>query len=194
MFENLCRLDEADFVPPPAVDADFVADVKATPIGILDGKIASSAWLESLGLDDETVVDEAQQIAAREAFAAITAPLDTEKQKTAIANIQVPQAVKHLVGMLTAYDWAFVEQAKELRGYCVAQFLEESRHPDAKYRLRALEMLGKVTEIGLFTERIEIKKTVLDDAELEKEIKTRMSKYMELMRVVETVEDVKEIE
>lgn len=189
MFENLCRLDEADFIPTAAVSDDFVPDAKAEPIDILDGKIESNAWLESLGLEDEPVIDEAQQIAAREAFAAITAPLDTEKQKTAITNVQVPQAVKHLVGMLTSYDWAFVEQAKELRGYCVAQLLEESRHPDAKYRLRALELLGKVTEVGLFTERIEVKKAALSDDELEKEIKTRMNKYMELMQVVETVED-----
>ena len=180
MFDHLCNLDEATFIP----------DEKASPTAILEGKIVSSEWLESLGLDDTEVVDAAQHAAAREAFAAITAPLDTYAQKAAIAKIEVPQAVKHLVGMLTAYDWAFVEQAKELRGYCVAQLLEESKHPDAKYRLRAIEMLGKVTEVGLFTERIEIKKAQLSDDELEKEIKTRMDRYMSLMQVVDTVEDV----
>ena len=179
MFEHLCSLDEDTFLP----------DAKASPTAILEGKIASSEWLESLGLDDNEVVDAAQHAAAREAFAAITAPMDTDTQKTAITSITVPQAVKHLVGMLTAYDWAFVEQAKELRGYCVAQLLEESKHPDAKYRLRAIEMLGKVTEVGLFTERIEIKKTTLSDDELEREIKARMDKYMGLMQVVDTVED-----
>ena len=179
MFEHLCSLDEDTFIP----------DAKASPTAILEGKIASSEWLESLGLDDNEVVDAAQHAAAREAFAAITAPMDTDTQKTAITSITVPQAVKHLVGMLTAYDWAFVEQAKELRGYCVAQLLEESKHPDAKYRLRAIEMLGKVTEVGLFTERIEIKKTTLSDDELEREIKARMDKYMGLMQVVDTVED-----
>lgn len=179
MFKHLCSLDEDTFIP----------DAKASPTAILEGKIASSEWLESLGLDDNEVVDAAQHAAAREAFAAITAPMDTDTQKTAITSITVPQAVKHLVGMLTAYDWAFVEQAKELRGYCVAQLLEESKHPDAKYRLRAIEMLGKVTEVGLFTERIEIKKTTLSDDELEREIKARMDKYMGLMQVVDTVED-----
>ena len=183
MFAHLCRLDESEFIP----------DEKATPVDILEGKIASSNWLESLGFDDNEVVDAAKHDAAREAFAAITAPLDTEKQKTALAQIKVPQAVKHLVGMLTAYDWAFVEQAKELRGYCVAQLLEESKHPDAKYRLRAIEMLGKVTEVGLFTERFEVKKTQLSDDELENEIKTRMSKYVDLLKVVETIEDAEPI-
>jgi hypothetical protein len=195
MFENLCSIEEADFIPTPTSVEAFTSDKKATPAEILDGKLGSANWLESLGLDadEDALVSEAQQTAAREAFAAITAPLDTDTQKTALAKIEVPQAVKHLVGMLTAYDWAFVDQAKQLRGYCVAQLLEESKHPDAKYRLRAIELLGKVTEVGLFTERLEIKKTELSDEDLEKEIKARMEKYMDLIRVVENVENVEEM-
>ena len=183
MFESLCSFDEADFIP----------DAKATPTAILEGKIQSSDWLQSLGFDDEAVIDEAQHKAAQEAFAAITAPLDSTSQKTAISSVQIPQAVKHLVGMLTAYDWAFVDQAKELRGYCIAQLLEESKHPDAKYRLRAIELLGKVTEVALFTERVEVKKAEMSDAELEDQIKARMDKYMNLMQVVEDVSPIEEL-
>lgn len=186
MFESLCSLEDADFVPSAKKPEDvFTPDVKADPSDILDGKINSAQWLESMGFDDDSVITEAQTNAAREAFAAFTAPMDVESQKAALVQIKAPQAVKHLVGMLTAYDWAFVEQAKELRGYCVAQLLEETKHPDAKYRLRAIELLGKVTEIALFTERVEVKKAQLSDEELEKEIKQRMDKYMELMKVIE---------
>ena len=35
-------------------------------------------------------------------------------------------------------------------------------------------MLGKVTEVGLFTERIEIKKTELSDVELDERIKQKL--------------------
>lgn len=195
MFESLCKFDEADFIPSALGDDDkFTPDEKATPSDILDGKINSAQWLESLGFSDDEVINEAQHNAARQAFASITAPMDTETQKAALAQIKAPQAVKHLVGMLTAYDWAFVEQAKELRGYCVAQLLEETKHPDAKYRLRAIEMLGKVTEVALFTERVEVKKAQLSDEELEKEIKTRMDRYMELMKVVDNVETTEKLE
>ena len=38
--------------------------------------------------------------------------------------------------MLALYDWDFVEQAKELRGFVVAKILEETSHPDARIRLR----------------------------------------------------------
>jgi len=86
---------------------------------------------------------------------------------------------------LTAYDWAFIEQAKEIRGYTVAQILEETKNPDTKFRLKALEMLGKVTEVALFTERIEVKKTQLSDTELEQRIKEKLNKFMNVLDVVD---------
>jgi hypothetical protein len=59
----------------------------------------------------------------------------------------------------------------------VAKILEETDHPDARIRLKALEMLGKVTEVGLFTERIEIKKTELSDVELDERIKQKLASH-----------------
>lgn len=191
MFEHLISIEEADYAPSVlSQDAPFVKDESASAADIVDGKANTTAWLKELGFDDEATVTEAQQRNAQAAFAAMTIPLDAEVQRQNLAKVNAPQAVKHLVGMLTAYDWAFVEQAKELRGYCIAQLLEETKHPEAKIRLRAIELLGKVTEVALFTERVEVKKAVLSDAELETEIKSRMDKYMDLMRVVDgKVED-----
>jgi hypothetical protein len=194
LFEHLVNAEDADFVPSPsAATHSFVPDEDATPADILDSKIKTKEWLEELGVNDDAVIDEAQKKAAQQAFAALTPPLSNEAQKKALATVSVPAAVKHLVGMLTAYDWAFVEQAKELRGYCVSQLVEETKHPDAKVRLRAVELLGKVSEIALFTERVEIKKTELSDAELQAEIDRRLGKYESLMKVVEgqtvTVDD-----
>ena len=189
MFETLLSVDEADYVPPQlGDDAKFTPDEKASPAQIADGKVKALDWLKEMGFDDDAVTTEAEQKAAQDAFAAMTIPLDQQVQKTALANVAVPAAVKHLVGMLTAYDWAFVEQAKEIRGYCIAQLLEESKHPDAKFRLKAIELLGKVTEVALFTERMEVKKTQMTDDELESEIKTRMDRYFKLAKTVEDAE------
>jgi len=93
--------------------------------------------------------------------------------------------------MLTAYDWAFVEQAKELRGFAVAKILEEVAHPDARIRLKALDMLGKVTEVALFTERVEVKKTEMSDVELDSRIKEKLNKFMHVIDVtdISDVED-----
>jgi hypothetical protein len=85
--------------------------------------------------------------------------------------------------MLTAYDWAFVEQAKELRGYAVSQILEETKNPDARLRLRALELLGRVTEVALFTDRVEVKKTTVNDDELDAKIKEKLARFMDVTDV-----------
>jgi hypothetical protein len=87
--------------------------------------------------------------------------------------------------MLSAYDWEFVEQAKNLRGMAVAKIIEETNHPDARIRLKALEMLGKVTEVGLFTEKLEIKKAALSDTEIEQRIKDKLNKFMQVVDVID---------
>ena len=187
MLEDLCAIEEADYIPSPVSRKAFIRDAKASPIDLLEGKIRSGEWLAALGASDDAAITDAQKHSAQEAFITMTTSADPLAKKMQLAQIQAPPAVKHLVGMLTAYDWTFVEQAKELRGYCVAQLLEETKHPDAKYRLRALEILGKVTEVALFTERIEVKHTEINEEELENQIKERMEKYVGLLKVVEEV-------
>ena len=84
--------------------------------------------------------------------------------------------------MLTAYDWEFVQQAKEIRGYAVSKLLEECESPNANIRLKALGLLGKVTEVGLFTDKVEVKKTDMSNEELDAKIKEKLqalSKAME---------------
>lgn len=90
--------------------------------------------------------------------------------------------------MLTAYDWQFVERAQEIRGYAVAQLIEETKHPDAKIRLRALELLGKVTEVALFTERMEVRNTSVTDAELDRKIQEKL-KALENISDAEVVDE-----
>ena len=49
-------------------------------------------------------------------------------------------------------------------------------------------MLGKVTEVALFTERVEVKKTEMSDEELEKRIREKLGKYMGKADVVDVEE------
>lgn len=156
----------------------------ATPQELLDAQIKTADFLESIGVEPEEKVEaKAQQKSAQLAFTAMAAGAPAEKVKQQLLSNTTPEAVKHLVGMLTAYDWAFVEQARQLRGYAVAKILEDTEHPDPRYRLKALEMLGKVTEVALFTERVEVKKTELSDEEIETKIKDKLGKYMGAIEV-----------
>ena len=152
---------------------------KATPGQALNAKIQTQDWLKEQGVPDaETVVSELERQKARETFVALTTNTPNERQHELVQQIQTPAAVRHLTGMLTAYDWEFVNQAKELRGYAVAKILEECENPNSNIRLKALGLLGKVTEVGLFTEKIEVKKTDLTEAEVDAKLKEKLARFM----------------
>ena len=159
--------------PPPAD--------KATPVEELNAKIATVDWLKEMGVPDtETAVSELEKQQARQTFTALTTAAPIKEQKDLVTKLETPAAVRHLTGMLTAYDWEFVQQAKELRGYAVAKILEDCEHPNANIRLKALGLLGKVTEVGLFTEKIEVKKTDLSEQEIDAKLKEKLAKFMDV--------------
>jgi len=157
----------------------------------LNAQINTTAWLEKLGVDDDDkALKEANAKAAQTVFTALASNAPLTETKNQLTQIKTPEAVRHLVAMLSAYDWEFVEQAKNLRGMAVAKILEETNHPDARIRLKALDMLGRITEVALFTERIEVKKTDMADHEIDAKIKEKLNRFMGVV----DVEDITEID
>lgn len=176
-----------------AHSGNFVPMEKTDPADVVDGMAKTVDWLKELGaVDTDTLVSEAQSQAARTAFTNIVTAKPAEITHTSLANIKTPEAVKHLVGMLSAYDWEFVQQAKQIRGYTVAQLIKETEHTNANIRLKALVALGKVTEVGLFTEKIEVKKTEVSDVELEARIKEKLNRFMGVIDVVDVTDETDE--
>ena len=183
-----------DFDPEvlPKYQAPISAE-KVAPVELLNGKVNTQDWLKQMGVPDtQDVVSELEKQQARETFTALTTASPLKDQHDMVSRIETPAAVKHLVGMLTAYDWEFVHQAQELRGYAVAKILEECENPNSNIRLKALGLLGKVTEIGLFTEKIEVKKTDMTEDEIDKRLKEKLAKFMNVSDA--DVTDVVELE
>jgi hypothetical protein len=178
IFEHITKLNPADFL-----DLD---DASTTDVLAAQANTASD-FLTRMG-SPEHLIDEVHAQQVREVFGKITTLDLSDKEKKASAlTLRVPHAIKHLAGMLTQYDWDYVEQAKELRGYVVAKTMEETTHPDARIRLAALKMLGSLTEVGSFTERIEITKKETSFAELEERLRTKLSALLPKVVEVETV-------
>jgi hypothetical protein len=164
---------------PPPVE-------RVSPSQAMNAKITTADWLKNMGAPDtDTVVSELEKVHAREAFTALTTGAPIKDQHALVSTIETPAAVRHLTSMLTAYDWEFVNQAKELRGYAVAKILEECESTNANIRLKALGLLGKVTEVGLFTDKVEIKQTAMSDAEVEQRIKDKLNKFMGVIDVID---------
>lgn len=171
-----------DFDPEIAPAGEGPTPVeKHSPQQVLDAQVSTADFLQALGAPTaEQAINEIEQKAARQAFGALTTATPDEDAREKLVQLKTPAAVRHLVGMLTAYDWEFVQQAKEIRGYTVAKLLEECEHTNANIRLKALALLGKVTEVGLFTEKIEVKKTDLTEDEIDKKLKEKLAKFMDI--------------
>jgi hypothetical protein len=187
-----------DYEPPVDVVSGFGTPVEdVAPQALLDAQANTADWLQALGAP---APGEAERLAAastaQAAFQAIVTQDTTPVQRAALVALKTPAAVRHLTGMLTAYDWEFVQQAKEIRGYAVAQLIEETKSTNANIRLKALGLLGKVTEVGLFTDKLEVKKAELSDSEIDAKIKEKLSKFMGVIDVVDVsekpVEDIDE--
>jgi hypothetical protein len=73
-----------------------------------------------------------------------------------------------------------------------SQLLEECKNPSANIRLKALGLLGKVTEVGLFTDKIEVKKTDLTDEEIDRKLKDKLAKFMGVQDA-DVIEDIEEV-
>jgi hypothetical protein len=190
MLEHLVQ-----FEPEITDRGDFVKLEQASSQDVLSAQVNTDIWLRSLGVaTDEEVAQDREKEEARQAFGVLTTSADDDQTKEKLVALKTPPAVRHLVGMLTAYDWEFVQQAKELRGYTVAKLVEECENPNANIRLKALGLLGKVTEVGLFTDKIEVKKTDLTEEEIDKKLKEKLAKFMDITDVApQDIEDVSPI-
>lgn len=182
------HLHEIEFEPEvlDAPEEVFVTIKNASAAQMLDAQVNTSDWLKQLGaVDEDEAVEESQKFAASNAFQALA--LGDPNSKQALANVKTSAAVQQVVGMLGAYEWQFVEEAQRIRSMAVAKLVEETEHPDARIRLKAIEILGKVTEIGLFTERISVKKEEITDDELNQKIREKLAA---LQRTVDEPKDI----
>ena len=188
-LEHLVSASAADFVPDVLSDSTpFTPAESLTTAQTLSAQHKTSQWLKDFEDEDDEILSEAQQEKVADAFNALTTSDPRAKQK--LMQLDLPEEIKAAVGMVTAYQWKFVEQAEELRSMAVANIVKEVQHPDARIRLKALELLGKVTEVALFTDRVQIKNEDVTDEELDARIKEKLGRYMGAVDVV----DVEEIE
>lgn len=184
LLDHLVSAKAADYAPETLPDdALFTPLDKADTVQTLNAQVKTSSWLDQFTDEDEVVLEKAQQERVADTFSSLVAQDPNAKEK--LLTLELPEEVRNVVSMVTAFQWKFVEQANELRSMAVTKIVKETEHPDARIRLKALEMLGKVTEVALFTDRVEVKREDLSDEELESRIKAKLERYMGVVDVVE---------
>lgn len=92
---------------------------------------------------------------------------------------QIKPATYHEVNeILKEFSVKVVEHATQIRLLVTNKLLLESVNPDPKIRIRALELLGKITDVGLFTEKSEVTINHRSNQELMDSLRAKIQKLM----------------
>ena len=124
--------------------------------------------------------------------AALGAPLevtaeDAEREKELIDAVAQAKKPKNLKKQSTAfaaatflrtYGMQIALDTAEARSAITHKLMEIANCGDIKYEIRALELLGKHSDIGLFTSRSEVTINYQNPEDLEKAIKERVKRLL----------------
>jgi hypothetical protein len=148
----------------------------------------TASMLKEHGLDVEpTSADE--DIAAKLALAYADNPEKTSKKVSAKRASTLPPATLMMThNILTQFGHSVVESAVQVRHLVTNKLIEETENPDPRVRIRALELLGKISDVGLFTDKTEVTITHKTTDELRESLRAKLS------RLVNPEEDVVDAE
>ena len=99
----------------------------------------------------------------------------TERKKS---NLTQPNTAFAAAAFLRAYGAQLALDAGEARAAITNKLMEIANCGDTRYELKALELLGKHSDIGLFTERSEITINYKTPESLENAIKERVKRLL----------------
>ena len=127
-------------------------------------------------------VTESDKTEARVAFAASKVPKNA-----------TPGTIVHLESLLSEWDQEVLDVGRRLRNYVTNTLIVESNDPDPKVRLRSLELLGKVSNVGLFSERVDVTVTHRTVEDIERELKKTLELFGGEVIDVEPLEEPKAV-
>ena len=81
--------------------------------------------------------------------------------------------------ILKEFGQSVVENSLHIRHLVTNKLLLESENPDARIRMRALELLGKISDVGLFAEKSEVTITHQSTDDLRARLKGKLEKLIE---------------
>lgn len=134
------------------------------------------------GLDEEYLApgEDDEQIVADlvTAFAK-----DEEKTSKAVTTGRMsalrPAVILQIDELLTEFSHSVVKNAVQIRHFVTNKLLLEASNPDPRVRIRALELLGKISDVGLFTERSEVTVTHRSTEDLRQSLRDKLESLRE---------------
>ena len=128
-------------------------------------------FLEANGLDTS-------DLQPTEADRKVTRAVFSDSPAANPKDVNTPARALMLKALLDEYDFDVIRNAQQLRSYIKLKLLELSTSNQEKTQLKALDMLGKLSDVGAFVERIEVNVTHRTTEELENELARKLTAYM----------------
>lgn len=154
--------------------------------------------LEEHGLEvNPTEEDRASTAVLVEAYAK-----DEEKASKKVTDRRTstltPAVLVETNAILKEFGQIVATHAAEIRHLVTNKLIIETENADPRVRLRALELLGKITDVGLFTERKEVTVTHQNTNDIQEKLREKLEKLKTLKKnddgVYEEVQDAELVE
>ena len=91
--------------------------------------------------------------------------------------------------ILKDFGHSVVKSSTQIRHLVTNKLIEETENPDARIRIRALELLGKVSDVGLFAEKAEVTVTHQTTDDIRDRLRDKLTKLVDV-----TPDDVEDAE
>lgn len=122
---------------------------------------------------------EDEDVAARLAMAYAEDPDKTSKKVThARAAKLTPPSLVLVNNILQEFGHNIAESATQIRHLVTNKLIEETENPDPRVRIRALELLGKISDVGLFSEKTEITITHQTTDDIKERLRAKLTKLV----------------
>tara|TARA_B100000965_G_scaffold243021_1_gene203968 strand:+ start:85 stop:666 length:582 start_codon:yes stop_codon:yes gene_type:complete len=144
----------------------------------MEAAATTAAELAEHGLDLE-VTKEDQENAAKLVAAYAEDPEGTSKKVTLKrAATLTPASLIMTDKILKEFGQSVVESSLHIRHMVTNKLVLESENPDPRIRMRALELLGKISDVGLFSEKSEVTITHQSTDDLREKLKGKLEKLV----------------
>ena len=137
---------------------------------------------------DITPTKEDKDVAAKLAVAYADNPEKTSK-KASHKNISTltPASLVLTNHILQEFGHSVAESATQIRHLVTNKLLLESENADPRIRMRALELLGKISDVGLFAEKSEVTITHQSTEDLREKLRSKLEKLVNPVEIEDGV-------
>ena len=130
------------------------------------------------GLEVEPTKED-KDVAAKLAVAYANNPAKTSKKVTPKrVAVLTPASLILTDNILQEFGRSVVESSVQIRHLVTNKLLLETDNPDPRVRIRALELLGKISDVGLFAEKSEVTITHQSTDDIKEKLRSKLAKLV----------------